>query len=58
LELPTRVNNALHAAGIETIGELLETPSDKLGTIKNLGSKSIKDIQAKLSEKGLVTQDA
>jgi DNA-directed RNA polymerase subunit alpha len=58
LELPTRVNNALHAAGIETIGELLETPSDKLATIKNLGSKSIKDIQAKIAEKGLMTQDA
>jgi DNA-directed RNA polymerase subunit alpha len=58
LELPTRVNNALHAAGIETVGELLTTPTDKLATIKNLGSKSIKDIQAKLAEKGLAFENA
>jgi DNA-directed RNA polymerase subunit alpha len=53
LELPTRVNNALHSSGIETIADLLETPQEKLGTIKNLGSKSIKYIVERL-EKGLV----
>lgn len=53
LELPTRVNNALHSAGIETINDLLTTPQDKLATIKNLGSKSVKDIEARLTEKGL-----
>jgi len=53
LELPTRVNNALHSAGIETINDLLTTPEDKLATIKNLGSKSVKDIEARLAEKGL-----
>ncbi len=58
LELPTRVNNALHSAGVETIEDLLNTPSEKLSTIKNLGAKSIKDIQAKLAEKGLVTANA
>lgn len=58
LELPTRVNNALHSAGVETIEDLLNTPSEKLGTIKNLGAKSIKDIQGKLSEKGLVAAHA
>ncbi len=55
LELPTRVNNALHGAGIETIQDLLDTPSEKLNTIKNLGAKSVKDIKEKLSEKGLVS---
>jgi len=54
LELPTRVNNALHSAGIETIEDLLNTPDEKLNTIKNLGAKSVKDIEAKLAEKGLV----
>jgi len=58
LELPTRVNNALHSAGIETIQDLLSTPSDKLSTIKNLGAKSVKDIKEKLAEKGLVTSNA
>lgn len=53
LELPTRVNNALHSAGIETVNDLLNTPADKLATIKNLGSKSVKDIEARLTEKGL-----
>ena len=38
LELPTRVNNALHSAGIETIEDLLNTSNEKLNTIKNLGS--------------------
>lgn len=54
LELPTRVNNALHSAGIETIEDLLNTAHDKLSSIKNLGAKSVKDIEAKLAEKGLV----
>lgn len=58
LELPTRVNNALHSAGIETIADLLATPQDKLSTIKNLGAKSVKDIKEKLAEKGLVTENA
>lgn len=58
LELPTRVNNALHGAGVETIDDLLATPNDKLSTIKNLGAKSVKDIKAKLLEKGLVSSDA
>lgn len=58
LELPTRVNNALHSAGIETIQDLLDTPADKLSTIKNLGAKSVKDIKEKLQEKGLVTANA
>jgi DNA-directed RNA polymerase subunit alpha len=53
LELPTRVNNALHSAGIESINDLLTTPQDKLATIKNLGAKSVKDIEARLVEKGL-----
>jgi DNA-directed RNA polymerase subunit alpha len=53
LELPTRVNNALHSAGIETVNDLLNTPADTLATIKNLGSKSVKDIEARLTEKGL-----
>lgn len=58
LELPTRVNNALHSAGIESIQDLLDTPSAKLSTIKNLGAKSVKDIKEKLAEKGLVPSNA
>jgi DNA-directed RNA polymerase subunit alpha len=58
LELPTRVNNALRGAGIETIQDLLATPREKLVATKNLGAKSIKDIEAKLSEKGLAPVNA
>lgn len=54
LELSTRVTNSLKAAGIDTIGKLIETPKEELLRLKNTGSKSISDIEKKLKEKGLV----
>lgn len=53
LDLPTRVTNSLKSAGIETIGTLLTTPSEKILSLKNLGTKSYSIIEEKLAEKGL-----
>jgi DNA-directed RNA polymerase subunit alpha len=53
LGLPTRVANALKAAGYKTAAEL-STASDKdLKTVKNLGGKSLGLIDEALSSKGL-----
>jgi DNA-directed RNA polymerase subunit alpha len=53
LDLPTRIVNALHNGGIDTVGQLLGTPKKELYKIKNLGSKSITSIEEVLREKGI-----
>ena len=53
LELSTRITNALRNAGIDTVGKLLETPKEDLVKLKNMGAKSISDIEEQLKEKGL-----
>ncbi|OGY25988.1 MAG: DNA-directed RNA polymerase subunit alpha [Candidatus Woykebacteria bacterium RBG_16_44_10] len=53
LELSTRITNALRNAGIDTVGKLLETPKEELVKLKNMGAKSISDIEEQLKEKGL-----
>lgn len=53
LDLPTRIVNALHNGGIDTVGQLLGTPKKELFKIKNLGAKSIVSIEEVLREKGI-----
>lgn len=53
LELPTRVVNALHRGGIETVEELLGADREELMKIKNFGEKSLELVRRKLSEKGV-----
>lgn len=53
LDLPTRIVNALHNGGIDTVGQLLGTPKKELYKIKNLGAKSITIIEEILREKGI-----
>jgi DNA-directed RNA polymerase subunit alpha len=54
LGLPARTVNALKAAEIETVGDLLKkTPSELLGAIKNFGQKSLDEIQESLKKMGL-----
>lgn len=53
LDLPTRIVNALHNGGIDTVGQLLGTPKKVLYKIKNLGVKSINYIEEVLREKGI-----
>ena len=54
LELSTRITNALRNAGIDTISKLLEAPKENLVKLKNMGAKSISDIEEKIKEKELV----
>jgi len=53
LDLPTRIVNALHNGGIDTVGQLLGTPKKELYKIKNLGAKSVATIEDILREKGI-----
>ncbi|MCL5411992.1 MAG: DNA-directed RNA polymerase subunit alpha [Patescibacteria group bacterium] len=57
LELPTRVTNSLKSAGISTIGDLLKTPRADLLKLKNLGAKSLADIESKMEEKGISVEE-
>lgn len=52
-DIPTRIVNALAKGGIETIGQLLNTPKEELMKVKNLGSKSLEVVIDKLKEKGV-----
>jgi DNA-directed RNA polymerase subunit alpha len=53
LDLPTRIYNSLRNGGVETIGQLLETPRKDLISMRNMGGKSIGVIEEKLKEKGI-----
>ena len=45
LQLSIRAHNCLLAAGVKTIGELVELSIDQLRAIKNFGEKSINEIK-------------
>lgn len=53
LDLPTRIYNSLRNGGIETIGQLLDTPRKELISMRNMGGKSMGVIEEKLKEKGI-----
>ncbi len=53
LDLPTRIVNALHNGGIDTVGQLLGTSKKELYKIKNLGTKSINSIDEVLRQRGI-----
>jgi len=53
LDLPTRIYNSLRNGGIETLGQLLNTPRKELISMRNMGAKSISVIDEKLKEKGI-----
>ncbi len=55
LELSTRITNSLKNAGIETVDNLMNAPKEDLVKLKNMGAKSLSDIEEKLREKGLVS---
>lgn len=53
LDLPTRIYNSLRNGGIETLGDLLQTPRKDLINMRNMGTKSIAVVEEKLKEKGI-----
>ena len=53
LDLPTRIANALRKGGYGTVGDLVVANEADLAKVKNLGEKSIKIVEAALSQKGV-----
>lgn len=52
LELSVRSYNCLKRAGINTVEELCNKTSDDMMKVRNLGRKSLEEVQAKISELG------
>lgn len=50
LDLSIRPYNCLRRAGISTIEQLQQVPEEKLWRLRNLGRKSMEEIQSKLKE--------
>ena len=53
LELSVRSYNCLKRAGINTVEELTNKPSEDMMKVRNLGRKSLEEVLAKLKELGL-----
>ncbi len=53
LDLSLRSFNCLKRAGINTVGEIVETDADELSKIKNFGKKSFIEVETKIQELGL-----
>ncbi len=58
LNISTRVKNVLASQNIKTIGQLVSVPKSELVTMKNLGEKSMEEINLALKEKGLELKEA
>ncbi len=56
LELSVRSENCLLRAGIKTVGDLIQKTPEDLLKIRNLGKKSLKEIEMKLQKLGLGLQ--
>ncbi len=50
LELSVRASNGLKRANINTVGELIEKTREEMSKIRNLGQKSLEEIERKLAE--------
>jgi DNA-directed RNA polymerase alpha subunit len=48
VRFPTRIRNALNAAGMKTIGEVRETSDDNLLSLQDLGPSSISHLREAL----------
>jgi DNA-directed RNA polymerase subunit alpha len=53
LELSVRASNGLKRANINTVGDLVERTREEMSKIRNLGQKSLDEIESKLRELGL-----
>jgi DNA-directed RNA polymerase subunit alpha len=52
LELSVRASNGLKRASINTVGDLIGKTREEMGKIRNLGQKSLEEIEQKLNEFG------
>ena len=57
LDLSVRSYNCLKRAGINTVDELTQKTTDDLMKVRNLGKKSLEEIQEKLAELGLTLKE-
>ena len=53
LDLSVRSYNCLKRAGINTVEELVQRDEDEMMKVRNLGRKSLEEVQQKLSALGL-----
>lgn len=53
LDLSVRSYNCLKRAGIETVGDLIEKTLDDMMKVRNLGRKSLEEVERKLAMMGL-----
>ncbi|MBO8158068.1 DNA-directed RNA polymerase subunit alpha [Thermosyntropha sp.] len=53
LELSVRASNGLKRANINTVGDLVQKTREEMSKIRNLGQKSLEEIEKKLKELGL-----
>lgn len=53
LELSVRASNGLKRANINTVGDLISKTREEMSKIRNLGQKSLEEIERKLKELGL-----
>ena len=57
LELSVRSYNCLKRANINTVKELCNKTQDEMMKVRNLGRKSLEEVQQKLKELGLSFND-
>ena len=48
--LSVRSSNALHRAGVHTVGDMLERTEEDLSQVRNLGKKSLEEILEKIEK--------
>jgi DNA-directed RNA polymerase subunit alpha len=53
LDLSVRSYNCLKRAGINTVEELIQKNEDEMMKVRNLGRKSLEEVQQKLASLGL-----
>jgi DNA-directed RNA polymerase subunit alpha len=53
LDLSVRAFNCLKRAGINTVEELVQRDEDEMMKVRNLGRKSLEEVQQKLAQLGL-----
>ena len=58
LELSVRSFNCLKRAGIHTVGELTQRDESDMLRVRNLGRKSLEEVQQKLASLGLKLKDS
>jgi len=53
LELSVRATNCLESEGITTVRDLVTRNDDELLEVRNFGESTLKEVKAKLAERGL-----